>query len=365
MKTHAIIPIFVPHAGCPHDCVFCNQKAITARSQAPEPHEIINTIDRNLSTIKTNQNITDVEIAFFGGSFTGIPAEEQRRYLKIAKTYKDNGAIHKIRLSTRPDYINANILDNLKNYNVDIIELGVQSFDSDVLKKSNRGHDTQTVFTSAKLIKSYGFMLGIQLMIGLPGDNYEKCMNSVNQTIKIAPQIARIYPTVVIRGTALYEMTKKGTYTPIAEHDAVITAKDMYLALTDAGINVIRIGLKSSDNIKRPAENRENESADDSINGEETGEIGAGDYHPAFRQLVEAEIAKEQLNAAIPENLPAGTKVTFKCHPASFSNMIGNRRSNKIYFAEKYPHLNIKFAADKNLQQNIYIVSLPENPTNN
>ncbi|MCI8284697.1 MAG: radical SAM protein [Firmicutes bacterium] len=392
MKTHAIIPIFVPHAGCPHDCVFCNQKAITARSGAPEQQEIINTIERNLSTIKTNPNISTVEIAFFGGSFTGIPEEEQHRYLKIAKSYKDNGLIHNIRLSTRPDYININILNNLKNYNVDIIELGVQSFDPDVLRKSNRGHDTQTVFKNADLIKSYGFTLGIQLMIGLPGDSYEKCMDSVAQTIKIAPQIARIYPTVVIRDTALYEMTKNGKYTPVTEREAVITAKDMYLSLTNAGINVIRIGLKSSDNIKMPvqqnlnteqkihsdgindtdtsqtgyAEQQKHASAHtNNINAEQTGEIGAGDYHPAFRQLVESEIAKDQLKAALPDSLPAGTKVTFKCNPASFSNMIGNKRSNKIYFAEKYPHLKIKFATDKNLPEKIYIVNLPENTADN
>lgn len=344
MKTHAIIPIFIPHAGCPHDCVFCNQKAITARTAPPTPDEAIETIERNLSTIKNNPHINTVEIAFFGGSFTGIPVDEQTRYLEIAKSYKDRGLIHQIHLSTRPDYIDKEILDNLKSYGADVIELGVQSFDPEVLKRSNRGHDADTVYKSSQMIKDWGFTLGIQLMIGLPGDSHEKCMFSVDETVKIGPDIARIYPTVVIKDTALEKMCHMGTYTPLTEKDAIHTAKEMYKTLTAAGINVIRVGLKSTDIIRS-----------------EDGAVGAGSYHPAFRQLVEAEIAKESLEsqlAAMPYPLsypPAKMYVTFYSHPESFSNMIGNRRSNKIYFTEKYPHLSIKFAADQNLTPGTYI----------
>ena len=192
MKTHAIIPIFIPHAGCPHDCVFCNQKAITARTAPPTPAEAEETINRNLATIKENPNITTVEIAFFGGSFTGIPIEEQTEYLRIAKSYKDRGEIHQIHLSTRPDYIDDTILENLKAHSVDVIELGVQSFDPVVLKRSNRGHDRDTVFRSARMIKEWGFTLGIQLMIGLPGDSHFKCIDSVAATVSLSPDIARI-----------------------------------------------------------------------------------------------------------------------------------------------------------------------------
>ena len=234
MKTHAIIPIFIPHAGCPHDCVFCNQKAITARTAPPTPDEAIETIERNLSTIKNNPHITTVEIAFFGGSFTGIPLDEQTRYLEIAKSYKDRGLIHRIHLSTRPDYIDKEILDNLKSYGADVIELGVQSFDPEVLKRSNRGHDADTVYKSSQMIKDWGFTLGIQLMIGLPGDSHEKCMFSVAETVKIGPDIARIYPTVVIKDTALEKMCHMGTYTPLTEKDAIHTAKEMYKNLNAA-----------------------------------------------------------------------------------------------------------------------------------
>lgn len=345
MKTHAIIPIFIPHSGCPHDCVFCNQKAITARSAAPSPEETKAVIDRNLETITRNANIKTVEIAFFGGSFTGIPIEEQSAYLEIARDYKRRGLIHKIHMSTRPDYIDEQILDNLRNYEADIIELGVQSFDPQVLKLSNRGHDTETVHRSAALIKEYGFTLGIQLMIGLPGDSYEKCMASVAETIKIAPEIARLYPTVVLRDTALFEMARLGKYQPLTEKEAVSTTKEMYRALTEAGIQVIRVGLKSTDII----------NSDD-------GAIGAGSYHPAFRQLVEAEIAKEDLEKALSAMLSVEkpSVITFASHPESFSNMIGNRKSNRIYFENKYPQPSFRFKTDRKLPAGKYIIAEPE-----
>ena len=362
MKTHAIIPIFIPHAGCPHDCVFCNQKAITARTAPPTLDAVVDTIERNLTTIKANSSIKTVEIAFFGGSFTGIPLDEQSAYLDIAKSYKDRGLIDMIHMSTRPDYIDEKILDNLKKYDADIIELGVQSFDPEVLRLSARGHSPEIVYKSSELIKNYGFTLGIQLMIGLPGDSYDKCMDSAAQTISIAPSIARLYPTVVIQDTALYEMAKRGTYTPLTEHEAVMTTKDMYRALTDAGINVIRVGLKSTD-----------------IINSDSDAIGAGSYHPAFRQLVEGELAREDMEAELSgilaqlniddKTLPASNghaayktaeraTVIFSSAPESFSNMIGNSRSNRIYFEQKYPYLRFRFEADKTIPRSHYKAAL-------
>ena len=362
MKTHAIIPIFIPHAGCPHDCVFCNQKAITARTAPPTLDAVVDTIERNLTTIKANSSIKTVEIAFFGGSFTGIPLDEQSAYLDIAKSYKDRGLIDMIHMSTRPDYIDEKILDNLKKYDADIIELGVQSFDPEVLRLSARGHSPEIVYKSSELIKNYGFTLGIQLMIGLPGDSYDKCMDSAAQTISIAPSIARLYPTVVIQDTALYEMAKRGTYTPLTEHEAVMTTKDMYRALTAAGINIIRVGLKSTD-----------------IINSDSDAIGAGSYHPAFRQLVEGELAREDMESELSgilaqlniddKTLPASNghaayktaeraTVIFSSTPESFSNMIGNSRSNRIYFEQKYPYLRFRFEADKTIPRSHYKAAL-------
>ncbi len=147
MKKHAIIPIFIPHLGCPNDCVFCNQRKITARTTAPTQEAVRETIEEWLTTLDHER--TEIEVAFYGGSFTGLEIEEQSIYLAVAKDYLDAGKVDGIHLSTRPDYINEEILDNLKKYGVSTIELGVQSFDDDVLRASNRGHDSAVVYKAA------------------------------------------------------------------------------------------------------------------------------------------------------------------------------------------------------------------------
>ena len=342
MKTHAIIPIFIPHLGCPNDCVFCNQKKITARVSPVSREDMDETIEKYLKTI-SGRGIETVEIAFYGGSFTGIPMEQQREYLSEAKSYKDRGLIQKIHLSTRPDYIGEGILDNLKRCSVDIIELGVQSFDEDVLRLSNRGHSREAVFAASRMIKEYGFELGLQLMIGLPGDTYEKSIHSAQEAVTIGPSIARLYPTVILRDTGLYEMYLSGDYKPFISEETIRTAKDMYRILTGAGINVIRIGLKSTDLIS------------------EHGEV-AGGYHPAFRQLVESEIAKEQMEAQLEQLMPLSggiSEIAFFSSCTSFSNMIGHQKSNRSYFEKKYPHVRFTFHADANLSNGVYLLKAP------
>ena len=337
MKTHAIIPIFIPHAGCPHDCVFCNQKAITARTEIPTVDDAEDTILRHLATIRKNPDIRTVEIAFYGGSFTAIPLEQQASWLALAQKYKQEGLVDKIHLSTRPDCITQPVLEQLAAYGADIIELGVQSFDGEVLRRAARGHDAAVVFRAAEMIRQYGFQLGIQLMTGLPGDSYEKCIQSAEQTIRVAPEIARIYPTVIIRDTALFHMYEAGQYQPPDLMETVRTVKDMYRKLTGAGIQVIRVGLKSTDLIR---------------NGDGTV---VGGYHPAFRQLVESEIAREDLQAQLAGETEG--EVRFRAHPASFSNMIGHRKKNRIYFKEHYPGLNIRYQQDPAIPPGAYHVA--------
>ena len=334
MKTHAIIPVFIPHKGCPNDCVFCNQKAITARTADVSPEDVKNLTERYLPTLE-GRGLETIEVAFFGGSFTGIPMDEQSAFLAVAKEYKDRGLIHKIHMSTRPDYINEEILDNLRKYDADIIELGVQSFDPEVLKASNRGHEAEDVYKACELIKNYGFELGIQLMIGLPEDSLEKCIYSAKETVKIGPSIARLYPTIVLNDTELLEMYRRGEYKPMTTDEAVAITKEMYKILDDAGINIIRVGLKSTDLIT------------------EGGEIQGHTYHPAFRQLVEGAIARERLEEQLEEQLQTlpekNRTFAFVSSGTSFSNMIGNSRANKIYFEEKYPDLKIRFKVDQSL----------------
>lgn len=345
MKKHSIIPIFIPHKGCPNDCVFCNQKRITAHTDPVTPEGVRSIIDQWLTTL-TDPRPRVLEVAFFGGSFTAIPVEEQTAYLSVAGEYKDRGVIDKIRLSTRPDCIDRDILDNLARWGTDVIELGVQSFDPQVLKLSGRGHDPDCVYESSRLIQEYGFQLGIQLMIGLPGDTMEKCVYSAEETVRIGPKTVRLYPTVVIENTRLYEMYLEGTYTPLSQAEAVERTKAMYEILEDAGINIIRVGLKSSDVM-----------ADrDSISGRT--------FHPAFRQLVEGEIAREKITALLDEKVsgrsPGRGKLMVDIYsgPKQFSNMIGNSGVNRKYFEDRYPHLLIRFKTDKALADNAYRIDI-------
>lgn len=344
MKKHAIIPIFIPHKGCPNDCVFCNQRRITARDGDITTSDIRKIADTWLETL---ENVETVEMAFFGGSFTGLPMEEQSEYLSVAKEYKDMGKIDKIHLSTRPDYIDDEILENLKSHGVDVIELGVQSFDPKVLAASKRGHRVEDVYSACKKIKYWKFSLGIQLMIGLPGDSLEADIFSAKEAVALNPETARLYPTVVIENTELYDMTLAGTYKMLDEDDAVFRTKEMYKILSSAGINIIRVGLKSSDLI-----------------GPSNSFTGAT-FHPAFRQLVEGDLAREiienELKPYVNETLSHEKKksqgngtVTCYSSPRDFSNMIGNSKRNKIYFNNKYPNLKFIYKIDSELKRNQY-----------
>lgn len=328
MKKHAIIPIFISHRGCPHNCIFCNQKKITSRDGDVTPDDAKKIIDEWLTTL---DDVETVEVSFFGGSFTAIPMEDQTAFMKVAKEYKDKGLIDKIHMSTRPDFITPEILDNLKKYGADVIELGVQSFDEEVLKLSERGHNTACVYEASKLIKDYGFTLGIQLMVGLPGDSLEKCIYSANETVKIKPDIARIYPTVVIKGTPLYDLYKQGRYIPLTEIEAVKRSKAIYEILDDNGINIIRVGLKSSE-----------------IMADELS------FHPAFRQLVEGDIAKERIEKQIKEIDEDILMIKSNSH--SFNNIFGHNGRNREYFSEKYPNKKMSFEVDNSLKDNEYLV---------
>ena len=330
MKTHAIIPIFIPHKGCPNDCVFCNQNKITRKEATSDDINIAETIDRYLITLATNMT---VEVAFYGGSFTGIPIDEQSKYLEIAYSYKKRGLIDKIHLSTRPDYISEEILSNLKHYEVDTIELGVQSFDDDVLKKSNRGHDSSIVYKSSALIKEFEFELGLQLMIGLPGDTPEKSTYSAHELVKIKPSIARLYPTIIIENTALHDMFISGEYNTPTLNEYISTTKSMYRIISAAGINIIRVGLRSADLVKKAGVN----------------------FHPAFRQLVESEIARDIIEEQLHINSPSAS-IKLLSNEKSFSNLIGHKKSNKLYFVKKYPKIEFSYGVDNSLADGQYVV---------
>lgn len=331
MKTHAIIPIFIPHKGCPHQCVFCNQHQITG-GKRQDPEQIIH---RYLSTLKRDE-LHHLELAFYGGSFTAIPEEEQEYYLKLAKSYKDRGIITAIHLSTRPDYMGEKVLDRLCRYGVDVVELGVQSFCPIVLEQSGRGHRVAHVEEACGSIRERGIRLGIQLMIGLPWDSPARCLYSAEKTVAMGAQLTRIYPTAVMKGTPLYDMHEKDLFVPWDFETTLQTACNMVKIIREAEIPVIRIGLKASDILM------------------DKEEVVAGTYHPSFRQLVESRLSKERMEEALRSALSKtdGThqNVHFSANDKSFSYVIGYKKSNKEYFANTYPWLDFKYTIDDMLR---------------
>lgn len=269
MKKHYNIPIFISHFGCPNACVFCNQKKINGRETDVTIEDLQNTIEEYLKILPENSY---KEVAFFGGTFTGISMGKQKEYLEGVKKYMDLGLVQGIRLSTRPDYINKEVMEQLKKYNVTTIELGVQSLDEDVLKKTARYYPIDTVYKACDMIKSYGIDLGIQLMPGLPGSTFESDMESAKKVVEIAPQNARVYPTLIIKDTEMENMYKRREYEVFSLEEAIKRCRKICSLLEVNGINIIRVGLQPSEDLR---------------NG---GVSVEGAFHPAFRELVDGEI---------------------------------------------------------------------------
>lgn len=308
MSKRNIIPIFIPHYGCPNDCVFCNQRKITGMSTDISNSDVEKTILEYLSYFKRKDNI---EVAFYGGSFTAIPIEEQTEFLKVAYSFKKKGLVQYIRLSTRPDAIDKDILDNLKKYDVDIIELGVQSLDPEVLRLSNRGHDALCVYESAKLIKDYGLSLGLQQMVGLPGDNLEKSLYTAREFVKLKPYCVRIYPTLVIKETALYKNLKNGNYKALELEESLKYVADILNVYYKNNINVIRVGLQPTENINF------------------NGDVVAGAFHPAYRQLVESYYFKNALINYFKESNNLADELVLRAKGKNISNISGQASKNK------------------------------------
>lgn len=307
---HYNIPIFIPHQGCPFQCVYCDQKIIASQQEAPTIREISETIERHLSTISPEG--AEVEIAFFGGSFTAIDRELQEQYLQAAAPYLTD-RVSGIRLSTRPDCIDKEILEFLGRRGVKTIELGVQSLDDEVLEMSARGYQAADVVQSCRLIKDQGFRLGIQLMIGLPGDNRARDLQTTEKTIALAPDMVRIYPAVIIAGTELDETFKQGEYLPLELDEAVAICKDMYLRFVAAAIPVIRMGLQAGEELRRE------------------GSVVAGPFHPSFGELVQQAVFHDQAEMLLEGFIcPRGTQQDVKLwvNPRDLSLITGQHRAN-------------------------------------
>ena len=309
MKRQYIIPIFVPHLGCPNDCIFCNQKSISGQQKMITKEDIIKTIEFYLENIKDKN--AKKEVAFFGGSFTAIEPDKQEEYLQTAYEYIKQGKIDSIRVSTRPDYIDKAILKRLKKYKVETIELGVQSANDYILKRCNRGHSFEDVKKASKLIRWHGFKLGHQMMVGLPESTRIDEINTAKELIKLKPKMVRIYPVLVIKNTKLEREYNEGKYTPLT-----------VTMFNKKGIDIIRVGLQNTDEITDP-----------NIEG---SEVVAGPYHPAFRQLVESGLWYDTIVTKIKQLNVKVKKVEAIVNPQDANNVIGHKKENIEKLKEMY-----------------------------
>ncbi len=323
-----IIPFFIPHAGCPHACVFCNQKNITGRKAPVSPEDLTPTIDKYLAM---NSGSALVHVAFYGGTFTALSAEIQRAYLQPIQAYIRSGKIRSIRLSTRPDCITSEILNLLRDHHVETIELGAQSMDDRVLMLAGRGHRADDTVRAIDLIKEYGTSLGIQLMPGLPGDSRDGFLSSVSAITALAPDFVRLYPALVIRDTPLATLYTKGCYTPLTLDDAVDLCREALIQFDQSGIPVYRIGLQPSEELMTP------------------GMIIAGPYHPSFGQLVKSSVFLDKMRTILRARTSKDSDVTFQVNDIDLSAAIGQHKSNITLLKQEFGIRNLRIVAKKRL----------------
>ncbi|MBR3163078.1 MAG: radical SAM protein [Clostridia bacterium] len=334
MKKEYIIPIFVPHLGCPNDCTFCNQKSISGEQKMITSNDIKKTIEYFLENVKDKNAYK--EVAFFGGSFTGIEYEKQEEFLKTAYEYIKDKKIDSIRISTRPDYINKKEIKLLKKYKVKTIELGVQSSNDYILKKIGRGHTFEDVKKASKMIRLHRFKLGHQMMVGLPESTKIDDINTAKALIKLKPKMVRIYPVLVVKGTQLEKEYENGEYEPISVVQAVETCKELVAMFNKKNIEVIRIGLQTTDEISDPSN--------------DASEVVAGPYHPAFRQLVESGLWYDSIVAKIKKLNVKVKEVQVTVNPIDVNNVIGHKKENALKLKELYD-VDLIVEQDDNIKQ--------------
>lgn len=309
------IPIFIPHEGCPHDCLFCNQRKITGVDSSVTPDDAKRQIEEYLSTIPNSD--CEIEIAYFGGSFTGLEKGLQREFLEAAASFNDP-RITGIRMSTRPDYINTEILDQCAEFGVTAIELGVQTTSDDVLQLNKRAHSFSDVKKASKLIQNYGISLGLQMMLGMYGSDPATDLKTCDGIISLSPSCTRIYPTLVLSGTELESLYNAGEYTPYTIETAAVVAAECLEKFRQNDIDVIRIGLYSSDDLRAE------------------GNIVAGPFHPAFGEITENLLYRRRIEDKIIRQNIKNQTLEIPAAPSEVSKIIGQKRCNKLYFKQKY-----------------------------
>ena len=313
-----ILPIFVPHAGCPNDCVFCNQKRISG-SLLPASAE---TVRAAVSVLEPGSGY---ELAFYGGSFTAIPEAEQEALLAAVVPARESGAVSTLRVSTRPDAVTEEKLARLRRYGVETVELGAQSMCDEVLLRSGRGHTSEDTVKAAKLVKDAGFTLILQMMTGLPGSNDARDIQTARSIAALHPDGVRIYPTVILRDTPLYDLWQAGMYREHTVEDAVRVCARILPIFADAGIPAIRLGLNPSDELSG-------------------GAAVGGAYHPALGELVRARLWRDKAEALLT-GIEPGADVILGVAPNRISVMTGQHRANLSYLQERFTLRSVRVCA--------------------
>ena len=328
-KKQITIPLFIPHLGCPHTCAFCNQfetSGIQKRLTKTKIHQII---DSHLESAP--DSVKHIEVAFFGGSFTAIPQKQQIELLESVKPYILSKKVNEIRLSTRPDYIDSEKLNLLKEYNVSTIELGIQSFSPDVLIASKRGHTVEDSLKAINMVKEHDFNLVIQLMPGLPKDTKEKSIISAQKAVEANPKSVRIYPTVVLEKTELEELYNKNEFTPLTLEEAISTTAEMKKLFDNKNIIVIRMGLHP-------------------FNDAELKSIIAGPYHPSFgffvKSRIKRDVTENLIKQIIKSSKPTIKKVEIQFPFTEKEEYIGYKKNNITYLSDEF-NLNIDYSFEQ------------------
>ncbi|MDL2328900.1 radical SAM protein [Desulfosarcina sp. OttesenSCG-928-A07] len=329
---HLVIPLFIPQQGCPHHCIFCNQRAITgAPFRVPSAGDLETEVNRYLA--HSQKHYASVEISFFGGNFLGLPADQIQELLALAAGFVRRGHVHSIRFSTRPDTIFPHTLDLVAPFPVSTIELGVQSMQDAVLDTALRGHRAANVIAAARQVKARGYRLGLQMMVGLPADDAASAMDTARQLALLEPDFVRIYPTLVLKDSPLAELFYRGRYQPLSLGACITQVKALFLFFRQHPIPVARMGLQASDTLSGSA-------------------LVAGPYHPSLGHLVHGEIALDAIFSVLKTSPPEGEAISIAVHPRRVSRIQGLNQRNLTVLRKHYPASEIRIHQDETLDLN-------------
>ena len=315
-----ILPVFVPQLGCPHQCVFCNQRRISGAQQPVRAGDVRELLENAAFLPKGEKR----QLAFYGGSFTAIPVSRQEELLGAAQPYLQSGVIDCIRLSTRPDAIDDETLERLSRFGVETIELGAQSMDDAVLRISGRGHSAGDVARASGLIRARGFRLILQMMTGLPGSDFETDVETARRLAALRPDGVRVYPTVIVRDTPLFALWQAGQYREHSVEDAVAVCASILPVFEAAGIPVIRLGLNPTEELT-------------------AGAAVGGAYHPALGELVKSRVLRNEAEALLIGAAP-GESVTLAVKPGLRSQMTGQHRANLLWLQQRFALREVRVA---------------------